>query len=221
MLFSGGKDSTYAAYVLSQAGHEIVSLLTVSSSNPDSLMFHTPNIDMTVAAAECMDIPLTVVRSGPGDEIVPVSELVRKAAAHGAEGIASGAILSDYQFTRIDRVCFENGLKCYSPLWRKSQMMLLSDIAASGIEAIVVKVAAEGMGEEMLGRRIDAGFIETALELRRKYGINPCGEGGEYETLTLDSPMHRKRLVIKKAKIIKSASSPVYLVEEAETVPKH
>ena len=210
----------YAAYVMSQAGHEIVALLTVLSSDPHSLMFHTPNIHMVPAIAECMDLPLISVKSEGDDETMPIDKLVQKAAASGAEGIVTGAILSDYQFTRIDRICFENGLKCYSPLWRKDQMTLLLDIVSSGIEAIVTKVAAEGLGEDMLGRRIDGDFVKTAGALSRRYGINPCGEGGEYETLTLDSPMHRKRIVIRKASIVKSASSPGYLVEEAELMPK-
>ncbi len=220
MLFSGGKDSMYAAYLMSQAGHEIISLLTVIPDDPDSFMFHTPNIEMVTAIAQCLEIPLIIERAGSTGEMAPVSALVQKAAASGAEGVATGAILSDFQFTRIDSVCFHGGLKCFSPLWRKNQMTLLSDIVASGIEAIVTKVAAEGMNEHMLGRRIDSDFIETAVDLNRRFGVSPCGEGGEYETLTLDSPMHKKKLVIKKASIIGPASSPSLRVEEAEAVAK-
>jgi diphthine-ammonia ligase len=29
-----------------------------------------------------------------------------------------------------------------------------------------------------------------------KYGLHPCGEGGEYETFTLDSPLFKKELVM-------------------------
>jgi ABC transporter with metal-binding/Fe-S-binding domain ATP-binding protein len=219
-LFSGGKDSMYAAYLMSQAGHDIISLLTVVSGNPDSLMFHTPNINMAGVIADCLGIAQISEYSETADELAPISVLLRKAADMGAEGVVTGAILSDYQFTKIDRLCWENGLKCFSPLWRKSQLMLLSDIVESGIEAIVTKVAAEGMGEDMLGRRIDGDFISRMKTLQRKFGVNPCGEGGEYETMTLDSPMHVKRLVIKKSRIIKSASSPGFLVEEAEAVNK-
>ena len=32
----------------------------------------------------------------------------------------------------------------------------------------------------------------TLLELQEKYGANVCGEGGEFETYTLDSPLFRK-----------------------------
>ena len=29
-----------------------------------------------------------------------------------------------------------------------------------------------------------------------KYGVNVCGEGGEYETFTLDCPLFHKRLIM-------------------------
>ena len=29
-----------------------------------------------------------------------------------------------------------------------------------------------------------------------KYGLNVCGEGGEYETFTLDCPLFKKRIVM-------------------------
>ncbi len=28
----------------------------------------------------------------------------------------------------------------------------------------------------------------------RRYGVNVCGEGGEYETFTLDCPLYKKRI---------------------------
>ena len=37
------------------------------------------------------------------------------------------------------------------------------------------------------------------LRLREQYGCNPCGEGGEYETLTLDCPAFVKgRIVLEE-----------------------
>ena len=33
-------------------------------------------------------------------------------------------------------------------------------------------------------------------QLHRKYGIHVCGEGGEYETFTLDCPLFKKRIVM-------------------------
>jgi diphthine-ammonia ligase len=32
--------------------------------------------------------------------------------------------------------------------------------------------------------------------MNEKYGVNVCGEGGEYETFTLDCPLFKKRIVM-------------------------
>lgn len=64
------------------------------------------------------------------------------------------------------------------------------------IEAIIIKVAALGLEpNKHLGR--PARQIERHLQdLHEKYGINICGEGGEYETLTLDCPLYKSRIVM-------------------------
>ena len=38
-------------------------------------------------------------------------------------------------------------------------------------------------------------------ELRDKYGISIMGEGGEYESMTLDSPMHSRPLEVVSKEI--------------------
>ena len=54
VLFSGGKDSCYAIWFAVCQGMEIITLITVKSKNPDSFMFHTPNIKWTkLQAVRC------------------------------------------------------------------------------------------------------------------------------------------------------------------------
>ena len=51
------------------------------------------------------------------------------------------------------------------------------------------------------------------MKLEDEYGINVCGEGGEYETMTLDCPIYKKKIVIFEFDIIchnKDIYSPVY-----------
>ena len=39
---------------------------------------------------------------------------------------------------------------------------------------------------------------DKLMSLKNKYGVNVCGEGGEYESITLDCPIYKKRIVIDK-----------------------
>lgn len=34
------------------------------------------------------------------------------------------------------------------------------------------------------------------VKMQEKYGVNVCGEGGEYETFTLDCPLFKKRIIM-------------------------
>lgn len=69
----------------------------------------------------------------------------------------------------------------------------------SGIVSIIVGCYAEGLDESWLGRRIDRQSVEELKAIREKFGISIMGEGGEYESLTIDSPMHSKPLRIESA----------------------
>ena len=63
VLFSGGKDSAFAAYLAREHGHELSCLITILSENPESYMFHTPSISKVKKQAEAADIPLIIQKT--------------------------------------------------------------------------------------------------------------------------------------------------------------
>ena len=65
----------------------------------------------------------------------------------------------------------------------------------AGLVAVVIKVAGIGLTTKDLGKSL-AELQPKLLKLNDLYGSHVCGEGGEYETLTLDSPMFKKRIVL-------------------------
>ena len=40
------------------------------------------------------------------------------------------------------------------------------------------------------------------MELENKYGINSCGEGGEFESLVLDCDLYKKKIDIVDSEVI-------------------
>merc|ERR1719414_2587669 len=74
-----------------------------------------------------------------------------------------------------------------------------------GLKAVLIKVACLGLNSQHLGKTL--GEMEsTLLALQAKYGANVCGEGGEFETYTLDSPLFRKRLEIVEKSVIEHST---------------
>lgn len=111
-------------------------------------------------------------------------------------GVVTGALASDYQWDRINGVCEDLGFPVYSPLWRKDQEMLMRDMLDSGLLSMIVVVSAEGLDHRWLGRCIDERSLEELKDTSVRFGFNISGEGGEYETLVVDSPMHQRPLKI-------------------------
>jgi len=200
-LYSGGKDSTMSAYVALQMGHEIACLVSILPEDSGSWIFHTPNLDVVPLISESMGIPLVSAPS-TGTEEGDMEALAVALEGLDVEGVVTGALWSDYQWDRINMVCGDLGLKVLSPLWRKDQDMLLDEMISAGISAVIVGCYAEGLGRSWLGRPIDAAAAEDLRALRSRYGISVMGEGGEYESLTLDSPMHSRPLVITESEVV-------------------
>jgi ABC transporter with metal-binding/Fe-S-binding domain ATP-binding protein len=195
VLFSGGKDSTYAMYLMEQQGHQVDTLVSVIPSERDSWLFHTPNLNLLPLQAMAMQKRLLRAPS-QGSEEGDLQALHQALSGLDVDGVVAGAIASDYQWDRLNGVCERLGLRLFSPLWRKEQGMLMRDMIEAGIEAMVVAVSAEGLGSEWLGRTLDTEAIERLELLSKSKGVNPSGEGGEYETLVIDSPLHDSRLEI-------------------------
>lgn len=210
VLFSGGKDSTMAAFMVKQLGYEIVCLISVASSNKESYMFHTPSISRTKEQAKAIGIPiLTKETKGEKEkELEDLGEVIKEAKEKfNIKGVVTGAIESVYQASRIQRICDELDLECFNPLWQKDQVELLNDLIKNKFEVILTGVFAYPFDEKWLGIKIDRNFIEEIKNLSEKYKINPAGEGGEFETFVINCPMFKKPLTIKDKKIFGEKNS--------------
>lgn len=63
-----------------------------------------------------------------------------------------GAILSNYQRTRVENVCTRLGLTSLAFLWQREQHELLDEMVAAGVDAVIIKVAGIGLTAQHLGR---------------------------------------------------------------------
>lgn len=224
ILFSGGKDSTFALYWAIQQAWDVCCLVTLKSSKKDSWMFHTPNITWTSLQAKALGIPqiMHTTKGEKESELADLAAVLHKAKRqYRLDGLVVGAILSDYQQERVNRVCHDVGLKVFSPLWHKRQGHLLQEMIDCGFEIIIQSVAAEGMDKAWLGRRLDSGARSELLALQKKFGFHPAGEGGEFESFVLDGPIFKKRVVITDAeKKMEAPMTGVLVIKSAKLVDK-
>ncbi|MAG61746.1 TIGR00289 family protein [Candidatus Pacearchaeota archaeon] len=210
ILFSGGKDSMYAAWLAKKEGYKISCLISIVSENEESYMFHTPSIRRVEEQAKSMGIPLIIVKTkGKKEkELIDLEKSIKLAIKdYDIEGVISGAVESVYQASRIEKICNKLKIACFNPLWQKNQLELLEDLIKNKFEVIVVGVFAYPFDEKWLGRKIDTKFINEIKKLQEKYKINVAGEGGEFESFVLNCSLFKKRLKIKDKKIKGSKNS--------------
>ncbi|RLF23281.1 MAG: diphthine--ammonia ligase [Thermoprotei archaeon] len=207
VLFSGGKDSTYALHWAFLKGFDIECLVTLEPRREDSWMFHRPAIAFTKLQAEALGLPqIYIETSGIKDkELEDLRNALEIALRkYEVDAIVTGALLSDYQRMNINLIAEELDLRVFSPLWRKDQAEYMLEVVRMGIRFIITSISAYGLEPTFLGRIIEESDVHEIVRRARKYGFNPAFEGGEAETLVLDAPLFRHyRLVVRKGRIVK------------------
>jgi predicted ATP pyrophosphatase (TIGR00289 family) len=205
-LVSGGKDSMLALHKAAEE-HEIVCLVGVIPENPDSFMFHTPNLHLLDAIASSLELPIYKVPTA-GEKEKEVDELINALRHLKIDGIVIGGIESEYQRKRFQRVADELGIEMIAPLWHVDPEEIMKEVVEK-FDAIFVRVAAMGLDESWLGRKIDEKALEDLKKLNERYEIHLAGEGGEFETLVLDAPLYKRRIVIEDAKKVWQGSTGI------------
>jgi ABC transporter with metal-binding/Fe-S-binding domain ATP-binding protein len=220
-LFSGGKDSSLAIQRILKRGLAVVKLVSIFPKSPESYMFHYPNIHLTEMQAKAMEIPFVKrVSAGKKEEELKDLEDALNSIRKDIDGVVVGALASKYQRDRIKSICDILNLSMQAPLWGEDPLKLWKEAIEEGFKIIIVGVACEGLGKEWLGKQINEKVLSKLERLSKKHKFHLGGEGGEFETLVLDAPFFKKRLVVKRAKKEWSVDSGLYIIEKAQLQEK-
>ncbi|MGB7969934.1 MAG: TIGR00289 family protein [Methanobacterium sp.] len=222
VLFSGGKDSTMAIYKAIEEGYSVEYLVSMISDNPESYMFHVPNIHITELSSEAMEIPLIKAKTHgvKEEELDDLKAVLKDLKKKGVEAIFAGALASEYQKSRIDKLCDDIGLISKAPLWHVDPKEYMDEIINLGFEVIIISVSAEGLDESWLGRKVDNKLLDEIISLHNKYGMHMAFEGGEAETLVLDCPIFKKHIKILESSNVWDRDNGYLLITKAELEKK-
>ena len=91
----------------------------------------------------------------------------------------------------------------------------------SDFEIKISRIAAEGLGKWFLGKTINEEVYQKLLALNEKNGFHVAGEGGEYESLVVDCPLFKKKLIVGSADIVMEGEHRgTYVIKKATLVVK-
>jgi len=198
-------------------GWKVEGLITIHITNDDSMMFQIPNTSIAGLQAHSMGVPwLPILSDGKQEEEITdlkngingltnvydaferivfdtkvidfPDNLLLQSANLEIDALVVGALRSDYQKTRIERMCEQLGIISYCPLWHHQPKGHMQSLVEHGFDVRIVSVSTDGLGEEWLGKKITQQSLEDLTRISTKYRFNLDGEGGEFETIVVDAP---------------------------------
>jgi diphthine-ammonia ligase len=187
VLSSGGKDSSAAIWWAQCKGWDVTHLVTMIVEGDDSWMFQISGTSLVQRQAElsnCEWLPVTT----QGIQEEEIEDLEKALLNLEIDGIVSGALRSDYQKTRLERMSERLEIKSFTPLWHQSSMSHMEGLVENGFKVMITSISAEGLDEEWLGCVLDSASLSKLHSLATKYRFHVDGEGGEYETIVIAGP---------------------------------
>ena len=189
-LTSGGKDSILSCQKAIDSGKDVRYLVTARPKNRDSYMFHSANLDVVPVIAKRAGMEYVDIAT-EGNKEEELRDLEAGLAALDIEGVVAGAVASEYQASRVKAITDKLGLSLFTPLWHMDPEILLREVAGR-LDARIIVTAAEGLDASFLGARFDDALIHRLKRVAATRRINIAGEGGEYESITLNAPFYSR-----------------------------
>lgn len=118
--------------------------------------------------------------------------------ANGIEGIVTGDIsfINNIHGNWIEDVCEGLDPHMIKPLWGLNPSRILNEVISQRCKAIFTCVRKPWFDGAWLGRKLDRDSLKRLKALSDEYGINLCGERGEYHTMVMDAPMFKEAIQI-------------------------
>jgi diphthine-ammonia ligase len=198
-LTSGGKDSILSCQKAIDSGKDVEYLVTARPKNRDSYMFHSANLEVVPVIAQVSGFQYVEILT-EGNKEEELADLEAGLAALDIEGVIAGAVASEYQAERVKAITDRLGLELFTPLWHMDTELLLREVALR-MDARIIVTAAEGLDASFLGARFDDALIHRLKRVAATRRINLAGEGGEYESITLNAPFYSRPITYASAQV--------------------
>ena len=186
VLWTGGKDCNLALYHAREQGVGVRELVTFAPTNGD---FKAHSLSVMSAQARSLGLPHRIVRMREPTARSYDSAL-RQLDAAGIAVIVTGDIDTVGGFPSwITERADAAGVGVLRPLWGRSRLSVLQELAHGGFEAVLTAVRSPPLERGWLGRSLlEAGTLSELREAAATADFDLAGEQGEYHTMVLDGP---------------------------------
>lgn len=201
ILYSGGKDSTYAIDYAIQKKWDIRYLVSVKPNRKDCYLFHFATVERTKELANILGFPHSLIKCNLSDP-KKEADLIRKLVEGKQKKdpinalILGGTGLQETQLRSIQEALRPLGIEVFASHAGEDHDIVMEDMINKGYEIYITQVASEGL-IQWLGKKITKESFEQLRRDSVKYKFHIGAEGGYYDTLVTNAPFFSKKLVIK------------------------
>lgn len=200
--WSGGKDSTFALYMLLKDDKYMIdSLFTTITEGVNRISIHGVRESLLEKQAESLGLPLRkmYIPMECSNEMYNerIEEQLRELKKEGIHTVMFGDIFLEDVRNYREQLISKQGMNAVFPLWGYQTEQLVSEFFTLGFKTITTCIDTEKLTTNFLGRIIDLDFIH---ELPTE--ADPCGENGEFHTFTFDGPIFTNKISFNLGEIV-------------------
>jgi ABC transporter with metal-binding/Fe-S-binding domain ATP-binding protein len=222
VLYSGGKDSNFVVYNALR-DYEVI-LITIIDNNYESMLFHHPNIRYTKLQADAMRIPIIqheINSRSIDEEMLSLKHMLREVKDNYCiKKILSGGIKSRFQNSKFKSIASSLDLEYEAPLWYVDEYKYMHDLLDLDFKIMIISVSAYGLDKQWLGKILDYNSLDILAKLSNRFGFNLAFEGGEAESIVIDAPHFKDRLIVKDSSIHWDGVRGMLIIKSMDRVKK-
>jgi uncharacterized protein (TIGR00290 family) len=207
VLYSGGKDSTYAIDYCKSRGWDIRYLLSVKPTRKDCFLFHFATVEHTPKIAAMLGLKHILVPCDVADPILE-ADIVKKEVEKMQKNdpveavILGGTGLQETQLRSVQNALQPMGIEVFAAHAGLEHADVMEEMTAKGFEFVITQVASDGL-MPWLGKKITKENLPLLLNDSVKFGFHSGGEGGYYDSLVVDCPLFSQKLdVVDSKKVV-------------------
>ncbi|SFK94515.1 ATP-binding protein [Rhodanobacter glycinis] len=204
LAWSGGKDCLMALQRLrADPQWQLVGLLTTVNRTYGRIAMHGIRHDVLLAQADALGLPLIeAAMDWPGsNEAYEDAHAAALAEAQqrwpGLRYCAFGDLfledVRDYRIRQLGR----GGWRAHFPLWGEDTTALSQRLVAEGHRAALCCVDTQQLDASHCGRDFDRALLDALPS-----GVDPCGERGEFHTISFGGPLFRHPLKLRRGESV-------------------
>jgi len=223
VMFSGGKDSTFAIDYCLERKWQIEYLLSVKPTRTDCFLFHFATVEHTPLLAEQMGIRHILTSCSVADP-EKEAEIVRRMveAETKVDAVVLGGVgLQETQLRSIQNALLPLGIEVFAAHAGEEHDKVMLQMLEKGYTFMITQIASDGLGEKDLGTVLTIENIQQFFAKSKKFRFHVGGEGGYYDTLTLDGPIFKNRLeALSSRPNMECECAGHLIVEKLAVIPK-